>query len=49
MAEKAWTASIIARKSRGDMEICYNGGADVLGPADSKGVGCTGGAEEAVM
>ena len=30
------------------MEICCNGGADVLGPADSEGDGGTGGAEEAV-
>ena len=41
------TVSIIARKSLGDMEICCNGGADVLGPADSEGAGGTGSAEEA--
>ena len=34
IAEKVRTASIIARKSRGDMEICYKGGVDVLGLAD---------------
>ena len=37
MVEKVWTASIIARKSRGDMEICCNGSANVLGLADSEG------------
>ena len=47
MAEKVQTASIIARKSRVDMEICYGGGADVLGPSDAIGVGDTGGAGEA--
>ena len=47
MAEKVRTASIIARKSQGDMKICYNGGADVLGSADSEGDGGTGGVEEA--
>ena len=31
VAEKVRTASIIARKSRGDIEICWSGGADVLG------------------
>ena len=44
---KVWIASIIARKSRGDVEICCNGGADVLGPADSEGAGGIGGAREA--
>ena len=31
------SASIISRKSIGDMELCCNGGADVLDLADSKG------------
>ena len=30
-----------------DMEICYGGGADVLGPIDAVGAGGTGGAEDA--
>ena len=47
VAAKVQTASIIARKSRGDMEICCNGGADVLGPDDFEGAGGTKGAEEA--
>ena len=46
-AEKVRTASIIARKSRGDMEICCKGGANVLGPAESEGAGGTRGAEDA--
>ena len=46
VAEKARTVSIIVRKSRGDIEICYSGGADVLGLADSEGAGGTRGAEE---
>ena len=29
------------------MKICYGGGADVLGPIDAVGAGCTGGAEDA--
>ena len=29
-----------------DMEICYGGGADVLGPIDAIGAGGTGGAED---
>ena len=41
VAEKVWTVSIIARKSRMDMEICCGGGADVLGPCDAVGVGGT--------
>ena len=32
VAEKVRTASIIARKSRVDMEICCGGAADVQGP-----------------
>ena len=47
VAEKVRTASIIARKSRVDMEICCGGGADVLGPSDAIGVGGTGGAGDA--
>ena len=46
VAEKARTASIIVRKSLGDMEICCNGGADILGPVDSEGAGGTEAAEE---
>ena len=42
VAEKVQTASIIARKSRVDMEICCGGGADVLGPSDIVGVGGAG-------
>ena len=47
MVEKVWTASIIAKKSRGDIEIYWSGGADVLGPTKSEGAGGTGGAEKA--
>ena len=47
MAEKVRTASIIARKSLVDMEICCGGGADVLGPSDAVGAGGTGGAGDA--
>ena len=35
--EKRRTTSIIVRKSRGDIEICWSGGADLLGPAEFKG------------
>ena len=41
VVEKVRTTSIIARKSRVDMEICYTGGADVLGPTDVVGAGGT--------
>ena len=34
VAEKVRTVFVIARKSRVDMEICYGGGADILGPTD---------------
>ena len=44
MVEKVRTASIIARKSRVDIEICCGGGADVLGLTDTVGAG---GAEDA--
>ena len=47
MAEKVRIASIIARKSQGYMEICYSGGADILGQAESEGVGGIGGTEVA--
>ena len=47
VAEKVWAASIIARKSRVDMEICCGGGANVLGPFDAVGAGGTGGAGDA--
>ena len=46
VAEKVRTASIIARKSRVDMEICCIGGADVLGLTNTVGAGGTGGAED---
>ena len=39
VAEKERTASMMARKSRVDMEICYGGAADVLGPSDAVGAG----------
>ena len=44
VVEKVRTASIIARKSRVDMEICCGGGADILSPTDAVGAG---GAEDA--
>ena len=47
MADKVRTASIIARKSRVDMEICCGGGANGLGPSDTIGAGGTGGAGDA--
>ena len=47
VAEKVRTASMIARKYRGDIEICCKGGADVLGPAESEEAGDTRDAEEA--
>ena len=47
VAEKVWTASIIVRKSRVDMVICYSGGADVLGPSDAVEAGGIEGAEDA--
>ena len=36
VAEKVRTASIMARKSRGEIEIDCMGGAEVLGPAESE-------------
>ena len=47
VAEKVRTASIIARKSQVDMEICCGGGVDVLGPIDAIRAEGTGGAEDA--
>ena len=47
VAEKLRTTFIIARKSRGDIKICWSGGADVLGPAEFEGAGGTEGTEEA--
>ena len=38
---------MIAKKSRGEIEICCMGGAKVLGPVMPEGTGGTGGAEEA--
>ena len=35
VTEKVRTASIMARKSRVEMVICYGGGSDELGPAKS--------------
>ena len=46
VADKVWTAFIIVRKSRVDMEICCGGGADVLGSTDVVGAGGTGDAED---
>ena len=37
VTEKVRTASMMVRKSRVDIEICYGGGAVVLGPATSIG------------
>ena len=37
VAEKERIASIMARKSRANMEICCGGAADVLGPSDGAG------------
>ena len=37
MTEKVRTASMMARKSQVDIEICYGGGVVVLGPATSIG------------
>ena len=47
MAEKLRIASILARKSQGDIEICWSGDAVVLGPTESEGAGGTGGVKEA--
>ena len=37
VAENVQTASMMARKSRVDIEICYDGGVVMLGPATSAG------------
>ena len=42
VVEKERTASIMARKSRVDMGICFCGAADVLGPSVSVGAGGVG-------
>ena len=52
MTEKAWTASMMVRKSRVEIVIYCGGGAKVLGPATSVGAmvleaGGSGGAEDA--
>ena len=47
VAEKVRTASIIGRKSQVDMEICYGGGADVLGPSNAVEAGGTVGVGDA--
>ena len=46
VAEKVRTASIMARKSRVDMEICCSGAANVLGPSGA--VGAEGAGDAAV-
>ena len=46
VAKKVRTASMMARKSRGDIEIDWMGGLEVLGPAESEGTRGIGGAEE---
>ena len=46
VAEKVRTASIKARKSQVDMEICCGGGADVLSPTDVVGAEGTRGADD---
>ena len=52
MTEKAQTASMMARKSRVEMVICYGGDSELLGPITSVGAVVLGaerfgGAEEA--
>ena len=52
VTEKARTASMMSKKSRVEMVICYGGDTEVLGPATSVGVVVlgaegSGGAEEA--
>ena len=47
VAEKVWTASMMARKSLGYIGINNMGGAKVLGPTESERTGGTRGAEEA--
>ena len=42
VAEKEQTASIMARKSGADMEICCGDAADVLCPSDAVGAGGAG-------
>ena len=42
VVEKERTASIMVRKSRVDMEICFGGAADVLGPSVAVGAGGAG-------
>ena len=46
VAAKVQTASMMAKKSRGDIEINCIGGVKVLSPAESEGTGGTGGADE---
>ena len=45
VAEKVRIASIIVRKSRAYMGMCYDSGTDVLGSTDAVGAG---GAEDAI-
>ena len=47
VVEKVRTASMIVKKSRGEIEICYMGGVEVLGLVVSEGTGGTWGAAEA--
>ena len=42
VVKKERTTSIMARKSRVDIEICCGGAADVLGPSVAVGAGGTG-------
>ena len=46
VVEKVRTASMIATKSQGDIEICCIGGVEVLDPVVSEGTGGTRGVEE---
>ena len=47
VAAKVRNASMMARKSRGDIGMDSMGGAEVLGPAESEGTGGIGGVEDA--
>ena len=47
VVEKVHTSSMMARKSRCDIEIDCMGGVEILGPIESKGTGGAGGAKEA--
>ena len=47
VTKKVQTTSMIAKKSWGEVEICYTGGAEILELVVSKGIRGTRGAEEA--